>query len=259
MKYLLLLLGLWFAPQALAFKTCNSYDRTYYLAVAYYQNGGYVSQGWYPVEARQCAELNFPNPSSQFYVYFDDGKLSKSAGQFPFCISRPGPFKIANANRLAVARSCPAENFAVYNLPANSTLYLGQIFDPEDPSQPGEPSEPGYAWIGDLYYEGGLQRQLKAYLEGTFASSEVKFDLSACAEDVSILRVEAMENNQLLTATSLSGNGELFHFNRSIAIQELLVSLNGPTSGERVPCSIPVFIPKSQTERVLTLISEDNQ
>ncbi|SMF17509.1 DUF1036 domain-containing protein [Pseudobacteriovorax antillogorgiicola] len=240
MRLLFLGLSLLLSSSVLGFKVCNNLTYKQFVAVAYYDLGSYVSRGWYSVEPTECRELAFNNPSQQYYIYFEDGRQSKSVGSIPFCVQRPGPFTIQRANRLAAARRCQFERFARFQLPGNSILWLGSKgTPPQDPEPPEDNDE--QVWVGEVYFEGGLLRNEVLWLDDLYTMDRIFLDLETCPTNSSILRIEARYNGQWLRAQA-TGKPGLYQFPNQITTNQIRASLNGPVNHDELPCFAPVYV-----------------
>ncbi|MFW7379125.1 MAG: DUF1036 domain-containing protein [Oligoflexus sp.] len=238
MRFLIPFLCVLWSMEAFAFRVCNSFQQDQYLAVAYPQNLSYVSNGWYIVKGRQCLDLNFPNPSAIYYIYFEDGKGMKGLGNTPFCIQRPGPFQIGNANLRAAKGHCVHELFTQSYLPGASVLWLGQAFEPTPPPPSNE-----LKWLGGVSYEGGFLKNAKVELEAPAQASRLVLDLSACSMNTKVLQVQVnvLSENRYVQAQQLSNEPGTYLLPEKLSFDELNVSVNGPYQDELLPCYIPIF------------------
>lgn len=149
--------------QTTSLNFCNQTNNPIYTSyVAYDQNNGWQSRGWYRVEAQQCRDVSLQREyRGNVYMYgeYNQGEQYWGGNDASFCVHRTNRFDLPNADRSACnGRDWKRVSMRLFSVrPGQNTwtMTAGNRPDPFDPADPQDNGSTGGGNTGGNTVDGG--------------------------------------------------------------------------------------------------------
>lgn len=162
-KFIVVFMSLYFmqinsveAKQGFTF--CNKADQHIDIAIGYYSNGNWKSNGWYGIVENACKDINWNLKSGKYYVYGLGNKGSYWGANYKFCTSSEA-FSISGDKNCS-ARGFNETGFSEITIKPG-TKHFTYTLTGNKPSTATRYSKIDYLNVGDgVYVQGILSDEL---------------------------------------------------------------------------------------------------